>query len=371
MIAFSKGEELMGYPVHHGAVIGCGFIAHTKHLPALEKLKDRIQLTAFCDLKEERAQKAASQYGAEGASVYTDYREALKRSDIDVVYVLTPNRTHCELTTAALKAGKHVMCEKPMAVSSTEAKQMCDEAKASGRQLTIGYQNRFRQDSRYLKKVVEEGQLGEIYLAKAHAVRRRGIPTWGVFLNEKEQGGGALIDIGTHALDMTLWIMDNYKPKRVTGSVYHKLGTGETCGNLFGPWDNKKITVEDSAFGYIVMENGATIFLEASWALHTLDTREQKVTLCGTRAGADMNDGVCINGIFGGELSETYPLLRQTGVPGQIPSSHEADVEARMWLDALDTGRNALVKPEQAMVVTQILEAIYTSARTGKEVLFQ
>ncbi len=360
----------MGYPVHYGAVIGCGFIANTKHLPALEKLKHRIELTAFCDLEEERARTAASRYGTKDASVYTDYREVLKRSDIDVVYVLTPNRTHCKLATAALMAGKHVMCEKPMAVSGAEALEMCDAAKRSGRQLTIGYQNRFRQDSRYLKGVVDSGHLGEIYMAKAHAVRRRGIPTWGVFLNEEEQGGGALIDIGTHALDMTLWIMDNYRPKRVTGSVYRKLGTGETAGNLFGPWDNQKITVEDSAFGYIVMENGATVFLEASWALNTLDTREQKVTLCGTKAGADMNNGVCINGVFGGELSETYPLLRHTGVPGQTLETNEADVEARMWLDALDTGSSALVKPEQAMVVTQILEAIYTSARTGKEVLF-
>lgn len=360
----------MEYPVHHGAVIGCGFIANTKHFPALEKLKHRIQLTAFCDLKEEQAWKAAKQYGTKDGAVYTDYREVLNRSDIDVVYVLTPNRTHCELTIAALEAGKHVMCEKPMAVNGEEARRMCDAAKRSGKQLTIGYQNRFRQDSRYLKSVVENGSLGEIYMAKAHAVRRRGIPTWGVFLNEAEQGGGALIDIGTHALDMTLWIMDNYRPKRVTGSVYKKLGAGETSGNLFGPWDNQKFTVEDSAFGYIVMENGATIFLEASWALNTLDTREQKVTLCGTKAGADMNNGVCINGIFGGELSQTYPLLRHTGVPGQNLECHEADVEARMWLDALDAQNSALVKPEQAMVVTQILEAIYTSARTGKEVLF-
>ena len=104
------------------------------------------------------------------------------------------------------------------------------------------------------EKVVENGELGEVYLAKAHAVRRRGIPTWGVFLNEAEQGGGALIDIGTHALDMTLWIMNNYKPKRVSGSVYKKLGKGDTAGNAFGPWDNEHITVEDSAFGYITME---------------------------------------------------------------------------------------------------------------------
>ena len=197
----------MAHPVHRGALIGCGFIANQKHLPALAKLGDRIELVAFCDLAEERARRAAARYGTPDAAVCADYRELLRRPDVDVVYVLTPNRSHCELTVAALEAGKDVLCEKPMALNSAEAKRMCEAAKASGRQLTIGYQNRYRPDSRYLKRAVEDGELGEVYMAKAHAVRRRGIPTWGVFLNEAEQGGGALIDIGTHALDMTLWIL--------------------------------------------------------------------------------------------------------------------------------------------------------------------
>lgn len=360
----------MAHTLHRGALIGCGFIANEKHLPALQKLTERIELVAFCDIVEERAQKAAKKYGVVDAAIYTDYKEMLARPDIDVVYVLTPNRSHCELSVAALEAGKNVLCEKPMALNTEQAKCMCDAAKKSGKQLTIGYQNRYRLDSRYLKQAVQNGELGEVYLAKAHAVRRRGIPTWGVFLNEAEQGGGALIDIGTHALDMTLWIMDNYKPKRVTGSVYKKLGTGDTAGNEFGPWDNKNITVEDSAFGYITMENGATIFLEVSWALNTLDTREEKVTLCGTKAGADMNNGLCINGVHGGALIETRPQLQQNGVPGEVLDKDAADFEAEMWMDALDSGESTLVRPEQAMVVTQILEAIYASARTGKEIEF-
>ena len=142
----------MAYPMHRGALIGCGFIANQKHLPALAKLENRIQLVAFCDLVEERAQKAAKEYGTPDAAVYTDYREMLRRSDLDVVYILTPNRTHCELTIAALESGKDVLCEKPMALNSVEAERMCEAARASGRQLTIGYQNRYRLDSRYLKK---------------------------------------------------------------------------------------------------------------------------------------------------------------------------------------------------------------------------
>ena len=129
--------------LHRGGLIGCGFIASEKHLPALAKLSDRIELVAFCDLIEERARKAAEQYGVEGAGVYTDHRELLKREDIDVVYVLTQNSAHCALTVDALRAGKNVLCEKPMAISSEEAFLMCEEAEKSGKLLTIGYQNRY------------------------------------------------------------------------------------------------------------------------------------------------------------------------------------------------------------------------------------
>lgn len=122
-----------------------------------------------------------------------------------------------------MEAGKHVMCEKPMAKTTEEAKSMIEAANRTGKKLTIGYQNRFRKDSDYLHQVCENGELGDIYYAKAKAIRRRAVPTWGVFLDEEAQGGGPLIDIGTHALDLTLWMMDNYKPKYVVGNSYHKL----------------------------------------------------------------------------------------------------------------------------------------------------
>ena len=160
-------------------IIGGGGIAKQKHLPSL-KADPRAELVAFCDLIEERAQWAAGEYGAEGAKVYTDYHELLKDPEIEVVHVLTPNRSHCELTCDALHAGKHVMCEKPMAKTYADAKKMLEAAHETGKKLTIGYQNRFRPDSQYLKGRMES--LGEIYYAKAHALRRRGVPTWGVFL---------------------------------------------------------------------------------------------------------------------------------------------------------------------------------------------
>ena len=150
----------------------------------------------------------------------TDYKELLKDEEIDVVHVCTPNVSHSPITVAAFEAGKNVMCEKPMAHTTEAAQEMMDAWKKSGKKFTIGYQNRFRKDTQMLHEACQAGDLGEIYFAKAHAIRRRAVPTWGVFPNKVKQGGGPLIDIGTHALDITLWMMNNYEIDSVTGSVF-------------------------------------------------------------------------------------------------------------------------------------------------------
>ncbi|WP_188455892.1 Gfo/Idh/MocA family protein [Virgibacillus oceani] len=352
-------------------IIGCGGIANGKHLPSLAKLK-QVELVAFCDSKVEKAHKAAEDYGVSGAKVYADYKELLHDSSIEVVHVCTPNISHAEITIAALKAGKHVMCEKPMAKTSEEARLMVETAKMTGKKLTIGYNNRFRPDSQYLHKTCQRGDLGEVYFAKAHAIRRRAVPTWGVFLDEEKQGGGPLIDIGTHALDLTLWMMDNYKPKSVMGSTFHKLGKRENAANAWGPWDPQKFKVEDSAFGFITMENGATIVLESSWALNSLDVDEAKCSLSGTEGGADMKDGLRINGENFGKLYTTNVELDAGGVAfydGDEES--DAELEARLWIESILNDTEPVVKPEEALVVTQILEAIYESARTGRAVYFE
>mgnify|MGYP000052733378 CR=1 FL=1 len=351
-------------------VIGCGGIANGKHLPAMKR-NGNFEIVAFCDVIRERAEEAKANYGTADARVYTDYRELLKEQELVAVYVLTPNKSHAEISIAAMEAGKHVMCEKPMAKSYADAKRMVDTARRTGKILDIAYQNRYRPDSIYLKKACEMGELGEIYYAKAHAVRRRAVPTWGVFLNEDEQGGGPLIDIGTHALDLTLWMMDNYEAESVTGSVYRKLADQREQGNVFGEWDPDKFTVEDSAFGFIKMKNGATIYLEASWALNTLDVDEAKTTLCGTKAGADMKDGLRINRIKYNRQCVEIPDLTIGGVAFfEGESSNEADIEQSVFYHAVVDGAKLVVEPEQALVVTRILEAIYESARSGKTIYF-
>ena len=355
-------------------IIGCGGIAHGKHLPSLAKVPE-AEMVAFCDIVEERAVKAAKEDGTPDAKCYTDYKELLARKDIDVVHVLTPNRQHSFITVDALEAGKHVMCEKPMAINSAEAKKMLDAAKRTGKKLTIGYQNRFKQDTMYLKKMVENGDLGEIYYAKALAVRRRGVPTWGVFLDAENQGGGPLIDIATHALDLCLYEMNNYEPQMVVGATFRKLADHENAANIWGPWDPKKFTVEDAGFGFVRMKNGAVISVESSWALNTLRADDGKIMLCGDKAGADTlgeKNTLRINGEKYSKLYTMEPDLRAGGVDfyaGTVGRPEE--IEARMWIDhILDDNKPLIVKPEQAYVVTQILEAIYESAKTGKPVYF-
>lgn len=154
------------------AVVGCGGIANGKHMPSLKRLPG-VEMVAFCDIIPERAEKARKDFGTPDARVYTDYKEMLaKEADVDAVHVCTPNRSHSFITIDALEAGKNVMCEKPMAKTSAEAAAMCEAAKRTGKKLTIGYQNRFRKETQYLHQLCEDGELGEIYFAKAHAVRR-------------------------------------------------------------------------------------------------------------------------------------------------------------------------------------------------------
>jgi len=357
-------------------IIGCGGIAKQKHLPSLSKLSDLCELVAFCDIVEERAVNAASQFGTPDAKVYTDYKQLLNDDNIDVVHVLTPNVSHSPITVDALTAGKHVMCEKPMAHTSADAQKMMDAAKKSGKKFTIAYQNRFRNEVQALNKACRAGVLGDIYFAKAHAIRRKAVPTWGVFPDKSKQGGGPLIDIGTHALDITLWMMNNYKPKSVTGSVFYKMAD-KYEGNLFGPWDPKTFEVEDSAFGFIKMENGATIYLEASWALNVLDSREAATTLCGTDTGAEIRSGMSYAKselIF--NSAKFGNLMQESLSPGGNIAYFEGGtnepgyLEARQWLEAILNDTEPLVKPEQAFTVTQILEAVYLSHESGKMIMF-
>lgn len=351
-------------------IIGCGSIANKKHMPALKKI-DEVEMVAFCDIVEERAAKASQNFGTKDAKVYTDFNEMLKNEKLDVVHVCTPNNMHAPATVASMEAGCHVMCEKPMAKNVEQAQQMLDAQKRTGKKLTIGYQNRFTPEQLYLHEVCENGDLGEIYYAEAEAIRRRAVPTWGVFIDEEAQGGGPLIDIGTHALDMTLWHMNNYKVKSVKGSVFKKLGKQTRTGNAWGDWDTEKYTAEDSAFGFVTMENGATIIVKSSWAINLAESREAMCVLAGTKAGADCHDGLRINYVkYGKQVIEKVATDTGGVAFNDGEKIFSSDIEARQWIDAILNDTQPCVLPQQAFVVTQILEAIYESAKTGKTIEF-
>lgn len=191
-------------------MVGLGFIS-AMHLEGYVKCSE-VEIAAFCDIIPERAQKAAAKYGVPDAKVYTDYGKMIANEKLDAISVCTENNMHAEITIAALNAGIHVFCEKPMAITGAEADAMVTASKKNGRKLSVGYQLRFFNELQLLRREVMADRLGKVYYAEATTLRRRGVPTWGVFLNKEKQGGGPLLDIGTHIVDLTLWTMNDYSP---------------------------------------------------------------------------------------------------------------------------------------------------------------
>lgn len=356
----------------HIGIIGCGGIANGKHLPSLSKLPN-VKITAFCDLIPERAEKAREDYGTEDARVYTDYQELLKQEDLEVIHVLTPNSAHCKLSVAALQSGRHVMCEKPMATTYTEAQEMVNAAKEAGKFLTVGYQTRSQASHQYVRHMIERGEMGEVYYVKAPSIRRRGVPLWGVFLDKEQQGGGPMIDIGTHSIDAALSLIHNYDVESVTGSVYRKLADTAYHSNDWGIWDPKKLdfNVEDSAMSYVRFRNGATMVVEAAWLLNYAG--DSHMTLCGTKGGAEfLSDGTVRfcgeeDGSFFTKDVKPNSTARDL-FKGQNLTAEE--YEAKQWIYSIVHNIPPLTKPEEAAVVTRIIEATYRSAEEGKTIYF-
>ncbi len=353
------------------AVIGCGGIANAKHLPNLAQLPS-IELVAFCDLIPERAEAARAKY-APKAKCYTDYRQLLAENpDLNNVHVCTPNDMHSEISVAALNAGINVMCEKPMAIDYAGALKMKEAAEKSGKLLTIGYQHRFDPDVTYMHRAAENGDFGDIYFAKARVLRRRGIPTWGVFTQKARQGGGSFIDIGTHALDTLLYIIGNYEPASVTATTYQKYRDRTDCGNAFGNWKPEEYDVEDSAFAFIVMKNGATILLETSFALNTSEEGGVQYLVSGTKAGGDNFSGkLRINGDRYGSLYLTEPDLKAGGVAFFEGKSVKPGLAEQICFEKALLGEGTLMTmPAQAIVTSRILSGAYISAETGRTYYF-
>ena len=348
-------------------IIGFGGIAKGAHAPGYKRISDQCEIVAAADIVPERLEEAQSEkWGIK--NVFEDYKKLLEMPDIDAVSVCTPNYVHAQPTVDAFAAGKHVLCEKPMAINASEAKRMIEAANRTGKKLQIGYNMRYSAGAQALKRAMDGGVLGEVYHARARAIRRRGVPSWGVFIEKDKQGGGPLIDIGVHITDMTLWLMGHPKPVAVSGQTFTKFGTKEGVLGMWGQWDPKKYTVEDFATALIRFDNGATMSLESSF-IANIDKEHFDTHLFGTGAGAFLDANA---GQFQMFREEFGTLTDAT--PGWLPrveSSHGEEIKA--FVKAVKEDRPiaemGAATGEQALLVTQIMDAIYQSGESGKEVV--
>lgn len=338
-------------------IIGSGGIAQSRHIPGYQRL-EKVEVRALADVSPEAAQHAAERFSV--PHVFADYRDLLAMSEIDVVSICTPNAFHMQQTVDALRAGKHVLVEKPIAVNAVEARAMIRAAKRAGKLLMVGYHNRFTSAAQTLKRAVEAGALGEVYFAEGIATRRRGIPGWGVFTQKKLSGGGALVDIGVHILDLTLYLMGFPTPVAVSGVAAAKIGPRPEMTKALGgwPWDPKKFDVDDFGAAFVRFRGGASLVLKTSWAGH-IGEEGWNSTLWGTDGGCQFSPPAIYRQEYGALVDVT---------PAMLPEVVGHYEEIRLFVEAIRKGLPSPAPAEEALVTQRILDAIYESSRTGREV---
>jgi len=341
-------------------VIGAGQIG-LAHLEGFRK-HPQAEVVAVAEINPQRRQHAVEEFRL--LKAVADYRELLKDKSIDVISVALPNYLHEKVTVEALKAGKHVMLDKPMTTSARDAQKILDAWKEKKVVFMVGMNFRFNRETQMVREYVKKGTLGEVYHARAHWLRRSGIPRIGSWFTQKKYaGGGCCYDIGVHLLDCTLHCMGNFDAECVSGQVYAKFGPrGQGDGTWgMGEIDPKKpFDVEDLAVAMIKLKGGKTAILEISWAIQADSGRDHGIDLYGTEAGASLFPAKILRVRDNGKNYETItPDIKDLPVP-----------EDRMvhFIDCVVKGTPPLVKPEESLKVQKILDAIYESSRTRKEV---
>ncbi|HSI73744.1 MAG TPA: Gfo/Idh/MocA family oxidoreductase [Fimbriimonas sp.] len=341
-------------------IIGSGGIAQGCHMRGYASIPELCEIVAVCDVNPEMAKKAADKFNVE--TIYSDFRELVANKEIDAVSVATPNKYHVEPTVAALNSGKHVLCEKPLGMNAEECRRMCRAAKDNKRILQVGLQTRFSGPLRFMKDYIDGGNMGHIYYARAQALRRRGVPAWGVFIDKDQQGGGPLIDIGVHVLDMTLFMMGYPKPVSASGKTWQTLGKNAELWNAWGDYDRNKFTVEDFAVGLIKFDDDSVVCLESSF-MGNLEGDPYRTQLFGTKAGAMVDPGKNTLEIY---TEQNKQLFNMT--PSNIPnveSAHTAEVQA--FVDAILNDKASPVPGENGLILNAIFDALYKSSETGQE----
>jgi len=340
------------------AVIGAGAIG-CDHLASF-KLHPAARVVAVAEVSPERGREAADRFSV--PELVTDYKVLLGRADIDVMSIALPNYLHARVALDALRAGKHVMLDKPMATSAREAARLVAEAKRRGVLLMVGQNFRFNQDTQMARRIVEAGTLGDVYHAKTSWMRRAGIPRIGSWFTQKRfAGGGCTYDIGVHALDRCLHIMGDFDAAAVSGQTYAKFGPR---GLADGGWGRSEIDpkapfdVDDLSVALIKMRSGRTVLLEVAWAGHGPAGDTNSTQLFGTEAGLDLPPPRVFRNGPTGYTIETVNVLSP-------PVSTNRMVH---FIDCLLGNAEPFVKPAESLAVQRILDAIYASASTGREV---
>jgi len=336
------------------AVVGLGMGRGHARAAAENRKADLI---ALCDIDQEKLERHCTEL--EVPNGYTDYKKMLRAERLDIVSVSLPNYLHKPVTVAALNAGAHVICEKPMAMNTREAEQMLAVARRTRRKLMINFSYRFTGEAKALKKVVDAGTVGEIYYGRTGWHRTRGIPKFGGwFAQKKLSGGGPLIDLGVHRIDLAMMLMGDPKPVTISGMTYNKLGTS-LARKARKPFD-----VEDLAVAMIRFDSGATLLVEVSWALNCERREEMFTYLYGTKAGIchrNFGPGYDFEACVFGEWDGTYVSSKIESTPGRENSMDH-------FIDVVVDGVKPLTTPENGVNVMKVLDGIYKSARLGKEI---
>lgn len=346
------------------AVIGVGGISEV-HIHGYKQLKN-VELYAFCDINENTLKLKGERHGV--TRLYTDEATMLRElPEIDAVSVCTWNAAHAPCTIMALNAGKHVLCEKPMAMNAQEAEEMLEAARRNNRLLMIGFVRRFGNDCAVLKDFIDAGDFGELYYAKANYTRRNGCPG-GWFGNKALSGGGPLIDLGVHVIDLVRYLMGNPQPVSVYGVTYDKLknrpGVKGKIGYVSETVTEKPIfDVEDLATALIRFDNGATLAVEAAFSLN-IPHDIGKIELFGTKSGAVLDPELTL-------YTEQNHYLTNVTLANSTALSFDGlfDNEIAHYIRCITDGIPCRNPAEDGVALMKILDAVYESARTGHEVV--
>lgn len=335
-------------------IIGAGGIGKA-HMRSLKKFDD-VELVAASDVNEQSLQEVKSEYGL--SATYTDCRDMLAREDLQAISVCTPNGMHAEHSIAALKAGCHVLVEKPLAMDAEEGQAMLDAAEAAGRHLVIAFQWRYHPKAQFLHRAVADGHFGRIMYMRCSALRRRGIPNWGVFGRKELQGGGPLIDIGVHIMEVAHYVMGRPRPVAATGHAFQYIGNRACDVACMWPnWDYKTYTVEDLAVGHIRFEDGTVMQVEASFAAHVKDT--WNFTFMGEKGGADF-ENLAIH------MDEHGYMIDKT--PAYLPNYDYFERKMRAFVDTALYDKPSEAPAADGLTVQKMIDAMYRSAAEKREV---